>query len=100
MRTEAITKGLAEFIGTFGLVFMGCSAIVMTAQASGFTNLVAVALAFGIAIMIGVAALGHVSVGHFNPAVTAAMLMTRRISVRLGVLYIVASDGRPCSKDQ
>src|SRR3546814_6245768 len=64
-------KGLAEFIGTFWLVFGGCGSAVI---AAGFPDLgigfLGVALAFGLTVVTMVYAIGHISGGHLNPAVT------------------------------
>lgn len=62
----------AEAIGTFALVFAGCGAIAVGSLAPS-----GVAAAFGLAIMVMVYALGHVSGAHFNPAVTAAFAVGR-----------------------
>jgi MIP family channel proteins len=77
---------LAEFVGAFALTFVGAGAIVAT-QGS---NLVGIAFAHGLTIAVMVIAVGHISGGHFNPAVTIAMLFTKKISVPLGLLYIIA----------
>ena len=65
---------LAEFIGTFALVFVGIGAI-----ASGAGNL-AVALAFGLTVSIMISAVGALSFAHFNPAVTVGFLVMGRIN--------------------
>lgn len=83
---NAPQKLVVEALGTFALCFMGCGAIIMTQG----QNLVAIALAHGLAIGLMVAAAGHISGGHFNPAVTLGMLVTRRISPGPAVAYIVA----------
>ena len=85
-RTGLAQKLIVEFIGPFALCFAGPGAIVMT----GGGDLVAIALAHGLAIGLLVMAAGHISGGHFNPAVTVAMIATRRIDVATGVAYIVA----------
>jgi MIP family channel proteins len=79
-------KLVAEFVGTFALVFFGVGAIcadqflrASTNGQSGF-GLLGVALAQGLAIGIMVTALGHISGGHFNPAVTVAFWVTRKFS--------------------
>lgn len=76
---------VAEFVGAFALTFVGAGAIVAT----GGGNLVAIALAHGLAIAVMVTALGHISGGHFNPAVTVAALFTKRIQPEMGFLYIM-----------
>src|SRR5215471_5476804 len=82
---------LAEALGTFYLCFAGIAAILCTAppiNAGG--GLVAIALAHGLALSIAVNNFGGISGAHVNPAVTAGMLVTRRIQPALGLLYIVA----------
>ncbi len=77
-------RALAEFVGAFTLIFAG-----MAAAAVG-ADLVGVALANGLAIGIMASAVGHISGGHFNPAVTFGFLLTRRIAARLAVAYVLA----------
>jgi len=76
---------LAEFIGTFTLIFVGVFAI---HNANG--DLLLVALAHGLAIAVMVSAFGHVSGGHLNPAVTLGALVGGKIPLADGALYIVA----------
>src|SRR5215217_2142605 len=83
--TAPLRRGVAEFIGAFALVFAGVSAILV-----GGNDLVGVALAHGLAIAVMVSAVGHISGGHFNPAVTLGFALTRRITPVLAVVYIVA----------
>lgn len=66
----------AEAIGAFALVFVGCGAIMADAE-TGVLGAVGVALAFGLAVMAMVYAVGHVSGAHLNPAVTLAFALTR-----------------------
>ncbi|MFN8590784.1 MAG: MIP/aquaporin family protein [Thermomicrobiales bacterium] len=81
---------LAEFFGPFALCVAGIGAIITTQGSADGGSLVAVALAHGLAIGLMVAALGHISGGHFNPAVTVSMLATGQISVTRAIGYIVA----------
>ncbi len=77
---------IAEFVGAFTLVLAGAGAIIITAGG----DLVAIALAHGLAIGLMVAAMGHISGGHYNPAVSLAMLITRQVTpIRFGA-YVVA----------
>jgi aquaporin TIP len=78
-------RAVAEFVGAFTLIFIGGGAGI----ASGH-DIVAVALANGLAIGIMVSNLGHISGGHFNPAITLAFLATRRIVLSLAALYWAA----------
>ncbi|MFL5483374.1 MAG: MIP/aquaporin family protein [Gemmatimonadaceae bacterium] len=80
---------LAEFIGTFALVFVGSGAIMATRISQSSAALVEVALAHGLVLGVFVSALMRIS-GHFNPAVTLGMLAARRIEVMMAALYIVA----------
>ena len=76
---------MAEFVGTFTLIFIGGGAGIVSGR-----DIVAVALANGLAIGIMVSNLGHISGGHFNPAVTLGFVATRRIAAPLAVCYWVA----------
>jgi aquaporin Z len=84
------TAALAEFLGPFTLVVAGVGAIISTQNLGDGGNLVAVALAHGLAIGLMIAALGHVSGGHFNPAVTISMLVAGEIGVTRAAGYIIA----------
>ncbi|HTU83567.1 MAG TPA: aquaporin Z [Candidatus Acidoferrales bacterium] len=84
----------AEFAGTFWLVFGGCgSAIFAALFLSGTTQLgigfAGVALAFGLTVLTGVYALGGISGGHFNPAVTIGIWCARRFETRDVVPYVI-----------
>ena len=78
-------KLIAEFIGTFTLVFVGAGSMM-----TGKGDLLVVALAHGFAIAVMVAAVGGISGGHFNPAVTTGFLVTKRIAIADAAQYIVA----------
>ena len=81
----------AEFFGTFWLVLGGCGAAVL---AAGFPNLgiafVGVALAFGLTVLTMAYAVGHISGGHFNPAVTIGLWSAGRCAITDVVPYILA----------
>jgi len=67
---------VAEMIGTFALVFAGCGAVMVDAKTHQLGH-VGVAITFGLVIMFGIYAVGHISGAHFNPAVTFAFALTR-----------------------
>jgi aquaporin Z len=78
---------IAEFVGTFALVFIGSGAIIR-AQLNG-GSLAEVAIAHGLILSVMVTALMRIS-GHFNPAVTIAFMATRRIEPVMAVVYMIA----------
>ena len=71
-------KFLAEFLGTFALVLFGAGAILQQ-QMTQTVGTTGIAVAHGLAIMVSIYALGHISGGHFNPAISFAMFLTRRL---------------------
>ncbi len=89
-------RAAAEFLGTFWLVFGGCGAAIFAATfplAAGVPvniGFVGVALAFGLTVLTGVYALGPISGGHFNPAVTVGLWVGRRFSAADVLPYIIA----------
>jgi MIP family channel proteins len=86
---DSLRHFVAEFVGTFALVFIGGAAI-MAAQASGMdAGLISVALAHGIILAVLVSATMRIS-GHFNPAVTVGFLAARRIEPMMAGVYIAA----------
>ncbi|MGH2795106.1 MAG: MIP/aquaporin family protein, partial [Actinomycetota bacterium] len=88
MERTMLEKLTAEFVGTLALIFIGGGSIV--AAATGASNLVGIALATGLVIAVMVSSVGHVSGGHFNPAVTFAAWITQKIKANDAVLYVIA----------
>lgn len=82
-------KYLAELVGTFILVVVGSMSIV-AAKAMDAPILVVVPFGFGLGLLAAIQTAGYVSGGHFNPAVTVAALLDRRIDGMNAVGYIVA----------
>ena len=70
---------VAEVIGTFALVFAGCGAIMVDDKTHQLGH-VGVAITFGLVIMFGIYAVGHISGAHFNPAVSFAFAVTQRFA--------------------
>ena len=91
MGIDIARRVTAEFFGTFWLVFGGCGAAVL---AAGFPNLgiafVGVSLAFGLTVLTMAYAVGHISGGHFNPAVTIGLWSAGRCAITDVVPYILA----------
>ncbi|MGH3036362.1 MAG: aquaporin [Gaiellaceae bacterium] len=84
MAGDPVRRGAAEFVGTFALTFIGAGSIMVGA------DLVGVAFAHGLVIAVMASAVGHISGGHFNPAVTFGFLITKRITGSLAVVYWIA----------
>jgi glycerol uptake facilitator-like aquaporin len=77
MRGSPLARALAaEAMGTFALVFAGCGAVMVEAKTHQLGH-VGVAITFGLVIMVGIYAVGHISGAHFNAAVTFAFALTR-----------------------
>ena len=89
MKSNALQKYFSELIGTAILVFMGCgSAVVLGCETSG--GHLAVALAFGLAIVATAYVIGGISGCHINPAVSLAMLIQQKLSTADFVGYVVS----------
>jgi aquaporin TIP len=86
---DLFRRAAAEFVGTFALIFIGAGSIA-TAAGIRDPSLIGIALAHGLAIAVMVSAVGHISGGHFNPAVTLGFLVTRRIAPGIAGVYWAA----------
>ncbi|MBP9854672.1 MAG: MIP family channel protein [Candidatus Omnitrophica bacterium] len=87
MNTKAL---IAEFIGTFTLIFVGVGSIAGNHINGGQTGLLGIAFAHGLAIATMIAATAAISGGHLNPAVTAAMWVTKKIDQANAIGYIIS----------
>jgi aquaporin NIP len=80
----------AEAIGTFGIVFFGCGAIMVAERFPGSISPAGISVVFGLIVTAMIYTLGHISGAHFNPAVTLAFAITRHFPFRSVLLYWVA----------
>jgi aquaporin Z len=83
---DYVQRIFAEFVGTFALVLIAAGTVI-------YGDLVASALAYGLVVAVMVMSLAHVSGGHFNPAVTLAVFITRRIATPLALTYVIVQFG-------
>jgi len=91
MESDISRRVAAEFFGTFWLVFGGCGAAVLAAGFPGFgIGFLGVAFAFGLTVLTMAYAVGHISGGHFNSAVTIGLWSAGRCPSRYVIPYIIA----------
>ena len=83
-------KLLAELVGTFTFFLIGFMAILSQKTQGDITNLVVVAFGFGLGLFAAIQIFGAVSGGHFNPAVTVAAVIDKRLDPMTGVGYVVS----------
>ncbi|MEX0381627.1 MIP/aquaporin family protein [Leuconostoc sp. MS02] len=81
-------KYIAEFLGTFILVFVGTGSVVYSAATT--PSPLTIALAFGLALAVSIYAFGHISGGHFNPAVSLSMALQKRLTWIEFIGYVIA----------
>lgn len=82
-----VKKYIAELLGTFALVFIGCGSAVIAGQHVGFLG---ISFAFGLTVLAMVYAIGSISGCHINPAITIAMLVAGKIKTKDGIAYIIS----------
>ena len=87
-------KLIAEFFGTFAVVFFAAGALCadqyLRSSGQGSITILGLAFAYGLTVGIMVTAIGHISGGHLNPAVTVAFWVSRRLSTLQTILYSAA----------
>jgi len=83
-----MNKYLAEFLGTYALVFAGTGAIVIDQQTNGSITHVGIAITFGLIVMSMIYAFGEISGAHINPAVTIAFTIAGRFPINKVPLYV------------
>src|SRR6266480_4588954 len=90
MKPSLAKQCVAEFIGTFALIFVGVGVIANHSNLTSNAGLLAVALAHGFTIAVMVSATGAISGGHLNPAVTLGVLVGGKISLQRSVAYWIS----------
>lgn len=88
--SDIAKKSVAEFFGTFSLVFAGTGAVIINDVSNGAVSHVGIALTFGLVVLAMIYALGDVSGAHLNPAVTLAFAAAQRLEWRWVVPYITS----------
>ena len=90
MNYSTTQKAIAEFVGTLALIFIGAGSICANQFLGGGVGLVGIALAHGLTIAVMVSAIGHISGGHINPAVTIGVWAAGKIPTREALVYWAA----------
>jgi aquaporin Z len=90
MNYSTTQKAIAEFVGTLALIFIGAGSICANQFLGGGVGLVGIALAHGLTIAVMVSAIGHISGGHINPAVTIGAWAAGKIPTREAFIYWMA----------
>ncbi len=83
-------KYVAEFIGTFVLTFVSCGAAAVSGGIDGVLGILGIAAAFGLSIVAMAYSIGNISGCHINPAVSLAMLISKRMNGKDFVGYVIA----------
>lgn len=83
-------KYVAEFIGTFTLTFFGCGSAAISGGIDGVLGVLGIAMAFGLSIVAMAYSIGNISGCHINPAVSFAMLISKKLSGKDFVGYVIA----------
>jgi MIP family channel proteins len=83
-------KLISEFVGTFALVFIGAGSVSTNYISNGALGLVGISTAFGLVVMAMIYATGHISGTHINPAVTIALVATKKMDAKDAVPYILS----------
>ncbi len=86
IRKGSMKKYLAEAIGTFALVLVGCGSAVIAGK---YIGLLGISFAFGLTVLAMVYSIGHISGCHINPAITLAMFVSGKINSKDTLLYII-----------
>ncbi|KAG2700755.1 hypothetical protein I3843_06G011400 [Carya illinoinensis] len=86
---QLIQKVIAEFIGTFFLIFAGCGSVAVN-KIYGSVSFPGICMVWGLIVMVMVYSVGHISGAHFNPAVTLTFAIYRHFPLKQVPLYVIA----------
>ncbi|WP_340818110.1 MIP family channel protein [Methanolobus sp. WCC4] len=92
-----LRKYMAEFVGTFTLVFIAAGSNAIDHLSHGILGLTGMAIATGATVMVLIYALGHISGAHINPVVTIAMAVTGKMDFRDSFAYIISQVSGACA---
>jgi len=81
---------IGETLGTFLLVLFGCGSVAVSVLFNAYQGIVQIALVWGIGVTLAIYLTRHLSCAHLNPAVTLAMVISKRMSVRKLPIYLIA----------
>ena len=87
---QGLKKYIAEFIGTFALVFAGTGAIIINDVSGGTITHLGIGLVFGLVVMTMIYTLGEISGAHFNPAVSFGFWLAKRLSSKDLFVYVTS----------
>ncbi|XP_019089537.1 PREDICTED: aquaporin NIP1-1 isoform X3 [Camelina sativa] len=85
-----LQKLMAEFVGTYFLVFTGCASVAVNIQNDNALTLPGIAIVWGLTVMVLIYSLGHISGAHFNPAITIAFASCRRFPLKQVPAYVIS----------
>ena len=88
--TSLPRRAVAEALGTFGLIFFGCGAVVVSSLPGASYGLLGVALVHAVVLSVMITATMAISGGHLNPAVTIGLLSVKRIDAKTAGVYVLA----------
>lgn len=87
---QLLGKAIAEFAGSFALVFIGCGSVMVMLRFPGTIPAIAIPIIFGLTIITMIYAVGHISGAHFNPVVTLAFSMANHFPAKEILPYCLA----------
>ena len=90
MRNLLLLRFVAEFLGTFGLVFFAAGSAIVDVNSGGLLTFIGVSLCSGLAVMAMIYAFSEISGAHINPAVTFGFLLARQLNLKQAGVYFIS----------